>query len=395
VPAAALACLWDYDTLQMERSRFPSALELITGKFLRHTPEFYQWRVDDRARKLKYEPDNLAYYDDLAVAYEKLGDHDNAIATILEKDRRKPGLYETEANLGTFLIHTGRYEEGLRHIDEALRINPDAHFGREKYQKKVVEYVLRHRKDGKLALPLASLKTSPGAPFRDFLITRATEIAPPHIDEGERREAVKGVLGMMKFGNYDSPVLLEVLGDLLRNDRGMYGKDYADEKQLAARAYLKASYAMKDAAARDEYREKAKMALQFQAKYRDLSEQMSLEELEQSFARELKQAEDWFAEVRNNELKWIREGMDPELEFTNHYYEEPQVAADASEQLPQAPFLQSPALRVQFGLGGIVALFSVLSVLLVMRWRRARRVRVPSTCDASQPSIAREGIHKT
>jgi hypothetical protein len=25
------ACLWDYDTLKQERSRFPSTLELITG----------------------------------------------------------------------------------------------------------------------------------------------------------------------------------------------------------------------------------------------------------------------------------------------------------------------------------------------------------------------------
>lgn len=35
------ACEWDYDTLQLERQRFPSALELVTGKFSRHTPEFY------------------------------------------------------------------------------------------------------------------------------------------------------------------------------------------------------------------------------------------------------------------------------------------------------------------------------------------------------------------
>jgi len=43
LPAAAVACLWDYDTLKQERARFPSTLELITGKFLRHSPEFYEW----------------------------------------------------------------------------------------------------------------------------------------------------------------------------------------------------------------------------------------------------------------------------------------------------------------------------------------------------------------
>ena len=46
--APAAACLWDADTLPMERTLFPSVLELITGKFLRHSPEFYRWRVRDR-----------------------------------------------------------------------------------------------------------------------------------------------------------------------------------------------------------------------------------------------------------------------------------------------------------------------------------------------------------
>ena len=83
VPSAALACLWDYDTLQQERARFPAALELITGKFLRHSPEFYEWRIRDRLKKLETDPTNLAWHDDLAVAYEKTGRHAKAIETIL------------------------------------------------------------------------------------------------------------------------------------------------------------------------------------------------------------------------------------------------------------------------------------------------------------------------
>ena len=60
----------------------------------------------------RVRPDNLAYYDDLAVAYEKTGQHDKAIETILIKDKKKPGVYETESNLGTFLMVNGRLEEG-------------------------------------------------------------------------------------------------------------------------------------------------------------------------------------------------------------------------------------------------------------------------------------------
>src|SRR5687768_4983213 len=88
LPSAAIACLWDYDTLLQERSRFPDTLELITGKFLRHSKEFYEWRIQDRLKKLEAEPDNLAYHDDLGVAYDKTGQHDKAIETMLAKDKR-------------------------------------------------------------------------------------------------------------------------------------------------------------------------------------------------------------------------------------------------------------------------------------------------------------------
>jgi hypothetical protein len=68
VPAMAPACTWDWDTLQMERQRFPNTLELITGRFPRHSRDFYYWRINDRTARLQREPDNLALYDDLAVA---------------------------------------------------------------------------------------------------------------------------------------------------------------------------------------------------------------------------------------------------------------------------------------------------------------------------------------
>src|SRR5205823_3773549 len=84
LPGIGRACLWDFDTLAMERARFPTALEVITGKFLRHSPEFYEWRIRDRLAKLERDPHNLAYLDDLAVAYDKLGQHDKAIEAMLK-----------------------------------------------------------------------------------------------------------------------------------------------------------------------------------------------------------------------------------------------------------------------------------------------------------------------
>ena len=126
---AANACLWDSDTLQQEQSRFPSALELITGKFSRHTREFYEWRNPATgcggSKMTRIIP---ALADDLAAAYDKTGRDDKAIAVMLDVERKSPGRHETAAKLGTFYIHAGRYQEGLRQLERAIRINPNAHF---------------------------------------------------------------------------------------------------------------------------------------------------------------------------------------------------------------------------------------------------------------------------
>lgn len=155
IPSAVMACLWDYDTIFMERQRFPTTLEVITGKFLRHTPAFYEWRLKDRAKRLEATPNDLSLYDDMAVAYDKLGKHQQAIETILKKEAISPGQYETLANLGTFHIHAGDLERDVEFLEQAIKVNPDAHFGREKYQVLLVKYVLQRRRDGQLRLPLA------------------------------------------------------------------------------------------------------------------------------------------------------------------------------------------------------------------------------------------------
>src|SRR5262245_34552496 len=80
--SAAFGCLWDYDTLQMERLRFPGVLEIITGKFVRHSKAYYEWRITDRQKKLEASPYDPALIDDLAVAYAKLGRPQEGIALL-------------------------------------------------------------------------------------------------------------------------------------------------------------------------------------------------------------------------------------------------------------------------------------------------------------------------
>lgn len=378
IPSAAVACLWDFDTLLQERSRFPDTLELITGKFLRHSPEFYEWRAKDRRVKLAADPGNLSYRDDLAAALDKLGRHDEAIAVAMETDRLRPGRYESAANLGTFLIHSGRLEGGLTYIRRAIAINPDAHFGREVYQAKLVEYVLSRQKDGKLVLPAGGVELYPTAagqeaevravesPFARFLHSSPSVPLPM----AERQAAVKGVLGMMRFGKYDSPVLLESLGSLLTEQ---YDTPTADAKRLAARAYLKASYEAKEESAKRKYRSLASQAIHMQTPRRDAHGQMSLEDLEVDFKRELVEANAWYDGLRQKEIGWIRDGADPDAEFAKLYAAAPAVSAPAEYDGPSADQIAQRDLMAAAACVGATLVGGLAGIgLLVRRWYRRR-----------------------
>ena len=236
-------------------------------------------------------------FDDLAVAYEKLGNTDKAIEIMLQKGREYPGIYTTHANLGTFYIHAGRYLEGITEIDKALEINPDAHFGRELYQKYLVEYLLSIEIDNQIQLPLCN--DAPGGfepvGFAAFLLRDQTEPSQEKI-ESQIKDAAKGLMGMMKFGNFDSPILLEALGDLL-----ISGGFSSDAKLLAARAYLKASYATEDPDAQKLYREKANERLHFQTIGNGKTTPISLSTIESQLATEIQEADDWYETLRSNE----------------------------------------------------------------------------------------------
>lgn len=323
LPQNAPACIWDKDTLAMERKRFPSVLELITGKFVRHSEEFYKWRIQDRLKSLEASPNESSFYDDLAVAYDKTGQHDRAIEMMLKKESLKPGLYETYANLGTFYIHAGQYAEGLRYIDKAIKINPNAHFGREVYQRLLVEYLMSRMQGGKIILPLgrqASGQSIRGGFFR-FLVRKKSEAGARNqngnqgLTKGEVKAAVKGILGMMRFGNHRSPVLLEALGDLLSSG----GVD-EDAKHLAVRAYLKASLETDDVESKKEYRKLAWQSLNnIPVVSGEINERIVMS-YEERLLREISQANNWYAKIKSDESKWIAEGRDPEKAFERKYY---------------------------------------------------------------------------
>ncbi|WP_271769960.1 tetratricopeptide repeat protein [Aquimarina algiphila] len=350
-------CFWDYDTIEMERQKFPSVIELISGKFLRHSPEFHYWRIKDREEKLQKFPDSLPLLDDLAVSYSKIGADKKAIKIILKKEAIKPGEYKTYANLGTFYLHDGQFKKGIEYIDKAVEINPEAHFGREIYQRHVAEYVLSKMKNGKIPLPLSSkfrrcLDCLPEPEheqnFYAFLVnkyeekknTSTSKSQKDEVENGifgpirnlpyaELEKAIIGIMGMMKFGNYDSPVLLEVLGDLLMGTGRKGGA-----RQLAARAYFKASYNIEDDIVKEVYKKKIVFTL-FHQYTKRRGKKFTLYELEELLIEEINEGNRFYQKIRDDEMRWIRSGMDPEQEFTTKYYKEPKLG-----------------VRIQHGKGG-------------------------------------------
>ena len=161
ITSATQACLWDWDTLQMERRRFPGTLEMITGKFVRHSPAYYEWRIQDRTKRMRSPAEDPGLADDLAVAYSKLGRHAEGIALLEQVLAAHPDRYETLANLGTIHMLAGDLKVGKEYVDRAIVINPDAHFGREKYQSLLAEYFLTKRKSPHPAAEPGTISHSP------------------------------------------------------------------------------------------------------------------------------------------------------------------------------------------------------------------------------------------
>ena len=170
--AEASACLWDYDTLAQEALGVPDVVLAIAGGFVRNPPKYYEMRVERVTELVGFSPDRYEAYDDLAVACDRLGRSDEAIAWMAKKKQAlerlditpEPGSdssddpwYRYHANLGTFhahrWFHAGTHFDALddlrrarREIAKAIELNADAHFGRETYQLQLIEWLLTQPK---------------------------------------------------------------------------------------------------------------------------------------------------------------------------------------------------------------------------------------------------------
>jgi hypothetical protein len=164
VVTPALACLWDRDTADAEARGIPEVVHVITGRFERNPPLYYEMRLRRVAAEIRRDPGNLALYDDAGVACDRLGRSDEANRWMDHKravlERLDPKATETRehryrylSNIGTFRAHRwlrsgadrSRIAEMKLARDEisaAVKLKPNAHFGREKYQLRAMEWIV-------------------------------------------------------------------------------------------------------------------------------------------------------------------------------------------------------------------------------------------------------------
>jgi hypothetical protein len=163
--------------------RFAMVHDVIHERFARHGRAYYAQRnrrtqeaLETQRKQLRpgeCPPEKyLALLDDLGAGLELLGEPEEAIRVLRDKraEQERHGLggrlvYTTYANLGTFLIHAGfpqaqrgeeqgreRMKEGLTLLDASIKVNPQAHFGREVWQVVSGEFFLAVVNDPSLLL---------------------------------------------------------------------------------------------------------------------------------------------------------------------------------------------------------------------------------------------------
>jgi tetratricopeptide (TPR) repeat protein len=238
----AWACLWDDDTLSIEAKGLPSVVDAIVGRVAINPPEYYEARIPRSLERLARDPDDYEAYDNLAVAYDKLGQNEKA-REILEKKRaqlvakkvqptsdpiRDP-WYRYHANLGTVLVHewlltkpegTQLLEKGYRELETAVKINPDAHFDREKVQLALVRWLLAS--SGSPSYPAVTVR---GKSWKDLG------------KEFKGDEVSEGVVGIMALGSGpDNRDLVRALATAQRpSDGHILGLAELRDKDLEAK----------------------------------------------------------------------------------------------------------------------------------------------------------------
>lgn len=154
--------------------RYAMVHDVLHERFPKHGTAHYRERNRLTQQKLAAlgpdDPTAFPLADDLAAGLERLGRPDDAVKVMRDKLARQQArgltgrdLYTSYANLGTFLIHANapqalsgdpaareRFREGVGLVRKSVEVNPEAHFGRERWQVTIAEFLLAAMSDPNL-----------------------------------------------------------------------------------------------------------------------------------------------------------------------------------------------------------------------------------------------------
>ena len=294
-------------------------------------------------------------------------------------------LYRYHANLGTFLIHRwirqgadrGRIDEAKAARDEiarALEINPDAHFGREKYQLRAIEWMIDPPQSADSQWLPNFLNLSPPSMGYDL------------IEPNEADEMVRGLSGLIVLGNaWESVDVFNALCLALQHDTLGFSNDYGGGRNsLAMFAWFRCKELIK--AGKGSLLPDAPKGDALLAKILPPMTSSALEMLDAAFQKLRAEADAWQAARTDFMTAKLTEGLHPDVDsdFWDDYKETgPPPLPMTSPEKANHIALASRQQRAKLILVGIVLGFVGFVVGLVVL-QRARDQRDKPEAPASE-----------
>jgi hypothetical protein len=141
----AHACIWDAQSLSHEKSRSHDLAQTILGESS-PSENTNQLRATIKELEANRKEDDVSWWNNLAGAHLRLNEPQAAAALLEPVVAKFPDDYGIHANLGTAYHLLGRYKDAEKEIARDLEINPNAHFGLEKYHLALLQYLAREPK---------------------------------------------------------------------------------------------------------------------------------------------------------------------------------------------------------------------------------------------------------
>jgi len=170
--------------------RFAMIHDVLHERFEKHGTDWYEHRNRLNQQRLEslaeHDRNRWPIIDDLAAGMDRTGQPGEAARLMRAKlqHQQEAGLtgrdlYTSYANLGTFLIHANAkaafagdaqavadFSEGVELVRKSVEVNPEAHFGRERWQATIAEFLLLAIQDPSLLRKYDCLGNSLDFPIR-------------------------------------------------------------------------------------------------------------------------------------------------------------------------------------------------------------------------------------